>query len=303
MKKRILLVSTLILFLILTACSPSVESPSPKGIFYEVSGGKNAAYLFGSVHAGTKDMYPIDKVVEDAFSKANALVVEVDMTTIDPAALAKDMATFGLFKDGTKLREVIGQERFGQILDRLSPLGVTAAVLDQLRPWYAAMLLSQLAVQESGYSLEQGVDSYFTGKAKGKEIIGLETASDQLTPYTLLSEESQVMYLESTLTDVAKVPQELEKLIAIWRNGDIDGVTELRQAMLTDAETESLESFAIALTEGRDEKMADKIAGFLEDSSGKTYFVVIGYLHLAGEKSVVDNLRQMGYEVKKVTRR
>jgi len=298
MKKRLLLVPILLLFLILAACSPAGQTPKAKGIYFEVSGGKNTVYLLGSIHAGTKDMYPLDKAVEDAFTQAGALVVEVDMTSIDPMVLAQEMSSFGLYQDGKKLSGVVGEELFAKVLGRLSPHGIDANMLNQLKPWYAAMILSQLAVQESKYSPEHGVDLYFMNKAKGKEIIGLETVNEQLTPFTLIAEESQVIYLQETLDDLANIEEDIEELITIWREGKTERVAKLRNQMIEEAQTESLRDYVAALTQERDEKMAEKIANLIENGTHKSYFVVVGYLHLAGENSVVDYLTQKGYEVK-----
>lgn len=297
MKKRLILITTLVLLLILTACSPKEEAVRPKGIFFEVNGGKNSVYLFGSIHAGSEDMFPVDKIVEDAFAKADTLVLEVDLANIDPMALAQEMASYGLYMDGTRLKDVAGEELFNRVLSRLSPLGVDEAALNQFRPWYASLVIAQLAIMDSAYSAEYGVDMYFMGKAGTKQMIGLETATDQFKPFTLMSQDSEVLYLQKTMDDIAKIDEELEELVTLWREGNVARVAELRTKMIEEAQTESIQEYTRALTDDRDEKMAAKIAELLEGDSRKNYFVVVGYLHLGGENSIVDRLQKMGYKV------
>src|SRR5215470_16334435 len=56
-------------------------------------------YLLGSMHAAQKDLYPLDDRIEGAFSKSDALVVEVEETELTTQAqlqlAAKGMYPFG----------------------------------------------------------------------------------------------------------------------------------------------------------------------------------------------------------------
>src|SRR5260370_40851619 len=59
-------------------------TPAPKrSMFWKVSSGEHVAYLLGSIHFGSKDMYPLPKEIEDAFDRSAVLLVEADPNHLD----------------------------------------------------------------------------------------------------------------------------------------------------------------------------------------------------------------------------
>ena len=65
------------------AAAPPAAAPVKKAMFWKVSSADNVAYLLGSIHLGSKDMYPLAKEIEDAFERSAALIVEVDINHVD----------------------------------------------------------------------------------------------------------------------------------------------------------------------------------------------------------------------------
>src|SRR4051795_9582103 len=49
--------------------------------------GKNFVYLLGSIHARSKDFYPLPDEIEDAYTACQVLAVEVDLAAQDQDAL------------------------------------------------------------------------------------------------------------------------------------------------------------------------------------------------------------------------
>ena len=296
MKKRILIITVLIAILLFVVACGSTEDNS-KGIFYEVVGGQNELYLFGSVHLGHEDMYPLDASVEKAFSKADVLGLEIDLSSITDMELGQKMIEFGMYNDGTKMTDFVSQETFKRLAELVAPLGIDYNTLDNFNPWFASMLLTEITMGQIGLSVDYGVETYFMDKAEGMEITGLETISDQFAPFTKLSKESQVIYLEQSLKEMDNAEEELNNLLSHWQDGNVEYFAEIRKEMMEDSPTDSFREYQVAMLDGRDEKMARKIAELLEGDNGKTYFIVVGSLHLAGENSIVELLREMGYEV------
>ena len=56
------------------------------GIFYRVSGGKNEMFLLGSIHVGSRDMYPMSSFVQQALRRADVLVFECDTASQEARA-------------------------------------------------------------------------------------------------------------------------------------------------------------------------------------------------------------------------
>src|SRR5258706_4655426 len=54
----------------------------------------NRVYLYGTVHAGRKEWFPLLKEVEDAYEDSRVLVVEADITDANAAAGAASAMTY-----------------------------------------------------------------------------------------------------------------------------------------------------------------------------------------------------------------
>ncbi|WP_350343387.1 TraB/GumN family protein [Proteinivorax tanatarense] len=294
MRKNFLSVLVMcVLVLVLTACGDD----GSKGIFYEVEGGENQVYLFGSVHMGNQAMYPLDSNVEDAFDQSDVLAMELDMVNVSEFELASKINELAVFNDGRSMTDIVPKDTFLRLHEVVAPFGITQEVLNQFQPWYGTMLLSEVIAQQSNVSVEYGVETYFMEQAEDMEVIGLETVESQLSPFNLLSDESQAIYLEKSLDELDESEDELDELIRYWKEGDVEAFAQIRHEMMSDYFTDSHKEYQTAFLDGRDEKMAGEIADLLESESGNTYFVVVGSLHLAGENSIVEQLIEKGYTV------
>ena len=84
MKKRFH--SLLPIFFLLSLMSfpeREVFSQEGKSFLWKVQSKTNTLYILGSVHFLKKEMYPLNKKIEDAFDKSEVLVVEANIN--DPA--------------------------------------------------------------------------------------------------------------------------------------------------------------------------------------------------------------------------
>jgi hypothetical protein len=296
MFKRKFIAIILLLFLVFVGCSSQTTPEDlPKGIFYEVSGGQSTMYLFGSIHAGYEDMYPLVDSVESAFENSETLVLEMDLVNIDQSELIGVVMEYGFYSDGDRLSNHVSEETITKILDLIGPDYVDRASLESIKPWYAAQIVTQIAMDETSFSVDDGVDIYFLSKAADKKIIGLETATDQFKPFSLLSSESEVIFLEETLAEISELETGLDELLRFWHDGDYDAVANLRNEMMQDAPTPSYKAYQDAFLNERDANMAVKLDELLKDEGN--YFVVVGYLHLAGDNSIPVLLEEMGYTV------
>jgi len=287
-----------VFILTVVGCS-EVKEPedNARGIFYEVSGGENTVYLMGSIHVGEEEMYPLHSSIEEAFNASDVLVMEIDLDNLNEMAAAQEMMEYAMYDDGTTMRDEIPEDTFEELLSYAEPLGIGEEILDLFRPWYGTMLLTEIAVEESTLSQEYGVEMYFLDKKEDRGVIGLESISDQLLPFTLLSQESQQLYLEETLAEMENVEAQLREMITKWKEGDLEYFEELRRESIEEIVTESFQQTQIALLDDRDENMAEKIQELIENDEEQTYFIVVGSLHLVGENSIPYNLEGMGYQL------
>ncbi|SDY06108.1 hypothetical protein SAMN05421736_101266 [Evansella caseinilytica] len=270
--------------------------PPSHGVFYQVENGESTVYLFGSIHVGTEDLYPLHENIETAFAEADYLAVEIDMTSLNEMEAAQYMNQLGMFADGTTLRDLVSEEVFDRSLEIVGSYGFTEALLDMFKPWFIEQLISNIAIEELGYSSELGIDYYFMDRAEGNiDIIGLETFESQMDIFNMLSLETQAEHLEAALESYGETEEDMEEMMTLWKNGDVEALREHR--LLDESESEEYQEYMRALMDDRDLEMTEKIEGFLQDDNGETYFVVVGALHLVGENSIFGLLQDRGYDV------
>ncbi|WP_096187818.1 TraB/GumN family protein [Evansella halocellulosilytica] len=270
--------------------------PPSEGVFYKVEEGSNTVYLFGSIHVGMEDIYPLHENIESAFDEADYLAVEIDMTELNGFEVANYMSQVGMYQDGRSLSDVIPDDLFQDTVDILQAYQYDESMVDMLKPWYAATSISNVAVEEAGYSSDYGIDFYFIDRAKNNiDIIGLETVEDQMGTFDILSEDSQVAYLQEVIDDYDNMEEDMAELMDIWRTGDIDSL--LPQRDIDENASEDYQEYSRALMDDRDFEMTEKIEDFLLFDENETYFVVVGALHLVGETSIVGLLEDRGYEI------
>ncbi len=287
---------------LLPACETEEDDEGSKGLFYKVEGGENEVYLFGSIHFGKEEMYPLHGAVYNALEESDVLGMELDLAGVPESEIADKQLEKGMYQDDTRMTDVVSEEVFHEYVELVEGPGIEKEALKQIKPWFAAMDVATLSIMEAGLDPELGIESYFMEKAEeeGMDTLGLETISDQLSPYDKLSEESQAIYLENSLEEMEQAEEELGEMLDQWKEGDVEAFAEHRAETLEEAETDSLKEFQAAFLDGRDEQMSAEIEELLHDDTGHTYFLVVGALHLAGENSIVERLEEKGYQVTKM---
>ncbi len=271
-----------------------------KGLFYQVEGGENHAYLFGSVHLGKRDMYPLHDAVYEAFRDSDVLVLELDRSEMEKSETL--LMEKGTYDDDRTMTDLVSEETFEEVADIMEEYGISAQQVKQFKPWYAALMLEVLPEMRAGYTPELGLENYFLEKASNRdmEVLGLESAADQIEVFERLSDQSQVLYLESKLQTIHEGVVPLDQTISYWKEGDAEFFAQVREESIEGAETSSMQAFQLGLLDERDQQMSERIQDLLHKHSDQTYFITVGALHLTGENSIVDVLEHNTYNLQQV---
>ena len=81
-----------VFFLFLLALSFHVQNViarDSKNFLWKVQSKTNTVYLLGSIHFFKKELYPLNKVIEDAFDQSSIVVVEANVNDAGQADLQK----------------------------------------------------------------------------------------------------------------------------------------------------------------------------------------------------------------------
>jgi uncharacterized protein len=267
-------------------------APLAAQVLWQLPDARGQVVLLGSIHyleAGNSALHP---AVLAAYAAADELVMELDPAELDPQAAAGLLRSMALDADGRRLPELLDPAGWREASALAGSLGIPATLLEPWKPWYAALLVTQLQLSALGFSPEHGVESQLTALAArdGKRIGGLETLAGQLSALDTLPPAVQQRFLLATLQQAGSVADAVAGIVDAWRGGDLE---LLADELLADLRDEPLiyEQLIVA----RNRHFAAEIARLGE--SGRSVLVVVGALHLVGADGVPALLESAGIRV------
>jgi uncharacterized protein YbaP (TraB family) len=267
------------------------DLPFGKGLLFLVEReGVAPNYLFGTMHSDDQRVLTLAPKVRDAFDRSERVALELKM---DPATLFASAAAL-YFTDGRELRTVLGEERYQRLVDVMEPRGMPEIVLRRMKPWAVVVMLS-VPESRSGEFLDMVL--YRTAEAEGKELIGLESADEQLSLFDTLSEEEQITMLDETLKIVDKLPKFYKELLETYLQRDLAGLVELNEHYMEYGDNELNRRFMGRLVDDRNRRMVERLRPHLERGS---LFTGVGALHLPGQEGILYLLEQEGYRVERM---
>jgi uncharacterized protein YbaP (TraB family) len=274
----------------------SPQTEAGRAYFWEVSSLTNTVYLFGTVHAGKRNFYPLPERVEKSFADAGVLAVEADIT--DAAAMQKGAAAMSLVPPDRLDKHVpaAAYERFRKQADRL---GVPEPQLAQLTPFAAASILAFSEWGRLGYLPQFGVDLNLILKARetGKKIVELEGAKVQADLIASLTPEQSRQAFEGTVAALESglTRDQINGMVEAWQAGNPAKLLEV--ARKYNENVPGARELEEKFIWSRHEAMAGKIEAYLMEGRERV-FVAVGALHLAGPRGLVEMLRRRGYTVR-----
>ena len=274
-----------------------VSEGSPRrGLLYEVKSDVGTVYLFGTIHVGKPEFYPLDAKVNSAFAAASALYLEVNLSD---ASLVTNASTMATYPEGTNLDRTLSPSVKTKLYAALERYGLPREAAIRMKPWMLGQTLLLMEATRRGYDPAYASELHLLGlaTAQRKEVRGLETLAEQFAIFDRMPESAQQRFLEEIVDalDSPRMAMDLDALVAAWSHGD---ARELEDELAR----ERSEGTAFArdvlprLVDDRNRTMTQRIADIAH--SGKTTFVAVGALHLVGANGVVALLRARGFTVR-----
>ena len=286
---------TLAAVILALAPSASRAAPQPSSV-WRVSSETNTIFLAGSVPFLREADLPLPAPFKQAYRGSERLIFEVDPEAAKDEREGQQSIVMGMFTEGGSIRDHLSQETSKKLDDFLSAAGAPRGGMNQLRPWFAAIMISMTEMMKEGMRPDLGVGKIIEDWAAkdGKPITGLEGMRVELELLAALPEKAHEHMLVEALEDVGdleKLSKEFERFISAWREGDVGLLEEI------DAEgaTEWDELIAKKLYRERSEKWLPQLEAVL--AGDQPTMVVVGVAHLFGEGNVLSALEAKGYKV------
>jgi uncharacterized protein YbaP (TraB family) len=285
------------LVLALVVCSPAAaDSEAHPVTLWRAQGITNNVYLLGSIHLLREEDHPLPTAIDLAYEDADVLIMELDMDDIDSMAAQQLFNQKGVLRDGTTLRDLMGEQLYRRAEIAAAANDIPIELLASSEPWLAAITVEMMSLFRIGFDPTLGVEMTMLSRAvrDGKRIDGLEAVEEQLAFLDGLSLSAQRDMLIQTLEDSAKLRESIDEMIRAWRYGDI----AFLESGLLDS-YEGHDELIDALLAQRNRRWVAQIAELLDDQDD--YLIIVGALHLVGEIGVPSLLAEKGVKIQQLS--
>lgn len=281
-------------------------------LLYKVTkdGSDNVMYLFGSIHAGKKDTFPLPDYVLKAYEESDYLACELDIVHMD-AQTQSDVVNKFLYQDGTTLKDHMSLETYNRLVEYFGEESTYLLAANMYKPYFAYSLLSNDLMTASGLNANYGIDAHMIKKATSdkKEIIELETFEFQYDLLFSMSDELTEVMINEFFDDYDELVKNEAKLYDIWARGDADELVNISSEddassidYLSKEQKENLiaeiNDYNKRLVNDRNITMAQSFMDEFEEN--KKVFFMVGVMHLVDDNGIAAILESNGYKVEKI---
>ena len=251
-------------------------------------------YLFGTVHFLPKDIVWFDEAVADAFAASDELRMEL-LPVDDPASLGPLILKLAVDPKGRTMAQRMSPEDHAAYVKAMQDLGLPAAQLEPLEPWFIGIQAVSLMYVKAGYDPKSGAEEVLTQAARkaGKTITAFETPEQQFAMLDSTPEAEQLIGVRDLANGQEEALKMFSTLLGYWARGEAEETGRL----MNEEMKETPVTARILLTDRNARWAADLKARM--DRPG-VVFVAVGAGHLTGKDSVQDLLARDGLKVERI---
>lgn len=261
-----------------------------KSLLWKISGNglKYDSYLFGTIHVSCDAS--LDDSTIKALKTTEQLFLEIDMNK----PIEMEMMKYITMKNEHKISKLLNSEDFNLVDEFLNKkMKMSLKFFDSYKPFMIATMLYPSILECSIQNIEREL-IIINKNNNNKEVFGLETIKEQMEifdqiPYEIQAEE----LVKMVKSDLKKDKEEIKKMIAIYKNKDIDAM----QQIMDESENKITSENKKILIYDRNNKWIPTIIKIINE---KPTFIAVGAGHLAGNEGIIKLLRRNGYRVEAV---
>lgn len=261
---------------------------------WQISDENNTVYLAGSIHLLPPEAYPLPQPFYKAFRDAQIVVFETNIAKLRSSKVQTRLYRAARYDHGG-LASRLSDQLYARLSEVLHDLGLSMTMVRRFKPWFVASMIELSAFKAAGFKQKFGVDVYFYDKArkKGKKILALEPVKQHLQLLTQMPLEMQLAYLRATVRNIEKLQNAPSVVYKYWRKGNAAGLASYVQEQIKAAP-----ALFDRILFDRNKRWLETIVRLIQGR--KDAMVIVGALHMVGERGLVQLLEQRGYEVERV---
>ena len=262
--------------------------------------GRPTSYLFGTVHLTDERVTKLSPAVEQALGQSKTVALEVsDISEKATATVIAQSAPLVMFTDGRRLDGLLSGTEYDTVKRIISRSGMPSDLAALFKPWIVTMIMSvsdceRTSIQQGARVLDMKIAE--VGKARGLQVVGLETIPEQLQALAAVPEPQQLDMLRASLKFADRTNDMMETLVQLYLDRKISAALPFQIAIAKQVGigNETFAGFQEKLLTDRNIKMRATAEPLLEQGG---VFIAIGALHLPGKQGLVALLREAGYTV------
>ena len=279
--------------------SAAAHAQLSKPFLWELSkdGAKDAktVTLFGSLHVGKPDFYPVPDSVQKRFDEAKVLAVEADVTLPETQQACSKLAV-----TQEKLENVLSSEDFAALSGYIRAAGISDTVIAGRKLWLVNLVVLGVELGQLGVDFSRGLDVVFLREAKYAKMRVVEVEGGAVQCGVLAgagaAETKAAMTRFLAAVRQNKMEKRLIEMLAAYRAGDGPALIKIVSEDFGD--TPEGASAKKRIFDDRHPAMADKIDAYFK--SPDNHFVVIGVGHMFGENNLLEALAKRGIRAKRI---
>lgn len=275
--------------------SSSINSAFADSSVWRVQTDDRIVFLGGTVHLLRPSDYPLPVEYSQAYEQSETLYFETDLNSMTDMAVQARLLQQLSYSGEKSLKTVLSDEAYSALQAYTDGAGLPLAMMEKFKPGMIVTTLQVMEFQRIGFT-PQGVDAYFNTLAMGdgKTLGQLETIDDQIGFLSAMGEGNESEFILLSLSDLESTADMMDEMIAAWRVGDNQALSEL---FVTDMLNESPEIYD-SLLKQRNLNWLPQIEEML--NSPETEFVLVGAAHLVGPDGLLALLESRGYKVSRL---
>ena len=291
------LASLLFALVALAAFGTAHAQNDRRGFLFEVRKGTQVSLLFGTIHVGRPEFYPLPPSRASRLAKFDALVLEADVT--DTARAIDATQKFALYAAGEQgLDKRLAPDLLKRVEAVLARNQLDPAPMMRMKPWMLGTVLTLFEAAQAGYVPGLAAEAYVVRIAKSgnKPILEFEGIEQQFSLFESAAWATQVAFLEDALKAVEgnAARREINRIAQAWETADRPALERLLAEMR--AQNSVGARFTVdTILLGRHDAMVRRIESLMAD--GKNSLFAVGALHLVGPRGRVAMLQARGYTV------
>ncbi len=306
------MVLLLLVLLLMVGCSEGTqESEEPgyegdsQGLLYEGTIEGSKIHIYGGTTPLTEDHYPLAEGVMEAFDQAEVYAETYYHRLYTEAERQESDEMVAVYTPGEgSMDEDLSEEVFKEMSDIAVQNGVSPQWLSRYKPWAGRNFILSMSYKNGPLNYPHGTSDFFSLQVEESdmEIRSLytleETAELHNEIYNQIPLESQEQMIKETLEEIkAGYPKEKE-LVHAWKQGDIEALNAILEARLNHEDSGVRDYYQ--RSKNQNQETAKRIEQLVMEENNESYFFHISVLNTLGEKSLIEELGNLGFEFRPV---